>query len=454
MSDLARDTAAMRRDAADIFRAALQAVDPAGAVKRTCRVDGMHLHVQDRVYDLARFEHVIVIGAGKAAAAMASALEDLLGNRISSGLVTVKYGHGVDLERIDLVEAGHPVPDQAGVRGARAILRLAEGATAGDLVICLISGGGSALLPCPARGLGLMHKQETIRTLLACGATIHEINTIRKHMSDIKGGLLARACHPATVISLILSDVVGDDLDIIASGPTVPDPGTFQDCLDIVARYDLGSSLSPEVIRHLRNGAAGKTAETPKPGDSAFGDLQNVIVGNNYQALRAAAHRALSLGYSPLILSSMFQGETRDAAFFHACIIKEIIRSGHPAPPPVCVLSGGETTVTLQGNGLGGRNLEFALASVPHLEGLEQVVLLSAGTDGNDGPTDAAGAIVDTGTAARAKSRNLDIQDHLDRNDSYHFFQLTEDLFITGPTRTNVMDVRIFLVRKRFSDGR
>lgn len=447
MTETFTDIAAMRHEAADIFHAGLKAVDPVESIRRTCRLNGTRLHIQDRVYDLTRFNNVYVIGAGKASAAMASAMEDLLGNRISGGHINVKYGHDTHLQRIDQAQAGHPIPDQAGVNGAQAIRRMAEHAGAGDLVICLISGGGSALLPCPAQGLTLAHKQETIRLLLACGATIHEINTIRKHTSGIKGGHLARACYPATVVSLILSDVVGDDLDIIASGPTVPDPGTFQDCLDILARHGLEPALPPAVTRRLRKGAAGEIPETPKPGDAAFRDLQNAIIGNNYQALEAAAHHAVSLGYLPLVLSSMFEGETRDAAFFHACIIKEIIKSGHPAAPPVCLLSGGETTVTLKGDGLGGRNLEFALASVLHLEGLENVVLLSAGTDGTDGPTDAAGALVDSRTPARAKTGRLDARDYLERNDSYRFFQQLDDLFITGPTRTNVMDMRIILVR-------
>jgi len=436
----------MRQDAVDIFYAGLQAVDPVAAIQRTCRIDGQVFVMKDKRYDLSQYRHVYVIGAGKASAAMASALEDMLGDIITQGLINVKYGHVRDLEQVELVEAGHPVPDENGLNGADAMLRLAEKAQKDDLVICLISGGASALLPSPAAGLTLADKQETIRVLLACGAPIHDINTIRKHISRIKGGRLGLACHPATVVALILSDVVGDDLDIIASGPTVPDPGTFQQCMDIVSKYALENLLPKPVMRHLQNGADGNVAETPKPGDVVFKNVRNILIGNNYQALEASSRHAAALGYTPLILSSMFEGETKDLALFHAAVIKEIAASRHPVAPPACILSGGETTVTLSGKGLGGRNQEFVLASALYLEGLEKFVLLSAGTDGTDGPTDAAGALMDAATLERAKALHLNVGDYLERNDSYHFFQQLEDLFFTGPTHTNVMDLRIILI--------
>jgi glycerate 2-kinase len=446
MNTTHKNISVMRREAVDIFYAGLQAADPIASIKRTCRLSGTILSISDKPYDLADYRHIYVIGAGKASAAMASAMEDILGTRITRGIINVKYDHVTNLETIELKEAGHPVPDEKGLRGAAAIIDLAETAESNDLVICLISGGGSALLPSPAEGVTLADKQETIRCLLSCGATIHEINTIRKHTSRIKGGRLARACYPATVVSLILSDVVGDDFDIIASGPTVADPGSFQDCMDIVTKYELKSVLPNPVMRHLQSGLDGKIEETPKPDDIAFKNVQNIIIGNNVQTLVASAKHAEQLGYNTLILSSLFEGETRNVAFFHAAIIKEIIKSNHPVAAPACILSGGETTVTLSGNGLGGRNQEFALASVLYLEGLENFVLLSAGTDGTDGPTDAAGAIIDAQTLDRCRSNQLEVKDYLKRNDSYHFFKRLGDLLITGPTQTNVMDLRIILV--------
>jgi glycerate 2-kinase len=436
----------MRQDAVDIFYAGVRAADPAIAIERICSLKDNVLSIKEKQYELTQCRHIYVIGAGKASAAMASAMENILGSRITRGIINVKYNHVTNLEHIQLIQAGHPIPDRNGVKGTRAILQLAEDAGIEDLVICLISGGGSALLPSPGNDLTLADKQQTIQALLSCGATIQEINTIRKHTSGIKGGRLARVCYPAAVVSLILSDVVGDALDMIASGPTVPDRGTFQDCRDIVTKYQLDDRLPKPLMLHLQNGLNGKIEETPKPGDVAFKNVQNVIIGNNLQTLEAAAQHAECLGYHPLILSSLFEGETKDVAFFHAAIIKEIKKSNHPVASPACILSGGETTVTLSGAGLGGRNQEFALASVLSLEGFNNYVLLSAGTDGTDGPTDAAGAIVDAETLDRSRKNRLDAYDYLKRNDSYHFFKRLGDLLITGPTQTNVMDLRIILV--------
>lgn len=436
----------MRQHAADIFGAGLRAVDPVRAVKRSCNFDGRTLTIQGQAYDLRRFRRIYVIGAGKAAAAMASALEDILNGRISQGIITVKYHHGLPLKHIAVTEAGHPLPDENGLKGAEAIRKLAESAAGTDIVICLLSGGASALLPSPAQGLTLEDKKAAIDALLSCGADIGEINTIRKHISGLKGGRLARACFPATLATLVLSDVVGDALDIIASGPTTPDPSTYQDCLDIVRRYGLKSRLPESILNRLQKGRDGRIAETPKPEDTELTGVQNSIIGNNFQALDAAGRHAAALGYHPLILSSMIEGETRDAAFFHAAVIREIAKTRHPVAPPACILSGGETTVTISGNGLGGRNQEFVLASAIHLDGLENMVLLSAGTDGTDGPTDAAGAVMDASTLERSRDLELNPQEYLDRNDSYNFFKRLGDLFITGPTRTNVMDLRIALV--------
>ncbi len=436
----------LRENALAIFKAGLQAADPLEAIHRHVKRIGLKLQVGEKVYNLSDYERIFVIGGGKAGASMARAIEDLLKGRITAGLVNVKYGHLADLEVIRLNEAGHPIPDEAGVQGTQEIVDLARQAGEKDLVICLISGGGSALLPLPVPGITLEEKQTVTKLLLACGATINEINTLRKHISQIKGGQLARIVMPATLISLILSDVIGDPLDVIASGPTVPDESTFQDCWRIFEKYQLVDRIPRSVLNHIRAGLSGRVAETPKPGDPAFAKTQNLIVGSNLLAVKAAAQKAKELGYNTLILSSFVEGETREVAKVHTAIVKEILNSGNPIPPPACIISGGETTVTLKGKGLGGRNQEFALAAAIDIAGLKDVVILSAGTDGTDGPTDAAGAIVDGSTVQRAKDLNLDPFKYLQENDSYHFFQPLGDLILTGPTNTNVMDLRILLV--------
>jgi hydroxypyruvate reductase len=315
-----------------------------------------------------------------------------------------------------------------------------------DLVIFVLSGGGSALLPLPVDEVTLAEKQEATQFLLDCGAEIREINTIRKHISQIKGGWLARWAHPSRVMAFLLSDVVGDPLDVIGSGPTVPDPSTFEDAWEILRKYDLIQKIAPSIRRHLQSGKEGKAVETPKPGDSAFEKVENILIGSNILALRAAGRKAHSLGFNTLILSSSVVGETREAARFHGAIAKEIVATGHPLHRPACILSGGETTVTIRGGGLGGRNQEFALAAALEIDGLEKVVLLSGGTDGTDGPTDAAGAVADHTTVKRAVAMGMDPRNHLEENNAFPLFQNLGDLLMTGPTRTNVMDVRILLV--------
>jgi len=421
----------LRRQALSIFRAALAAADPVDAVVR---------HLRGR--NFSRFRHIYVIGAGKAGASMAQAAERVLGRRITAGLVNVKYGNTAKLRRIELNPCGHPLPDEAGVAGAARIAEIAAQAGAGDLVLCLISGGGSALLPLPAEPITLAEKQATTQLLLACGATIHEINAVRKHLSRIKGGQLARLAAPATVESLLLSDVIGDDLDVIGSGPTAPDASTFAGAMAILEKFSLASRVPEAVRQRLEQGVGGEQPETPKPGDPLFGGVRNVLVGNSRLALDAAAKRARTLGFRTLVLSSEIQGETREIARMHTAIAREIAATSRPVKPPACIITGGETTVTLHGDGLGGRNQEFVLAAVPEIAGLRHVVVLSAGTDGSDGPTDAAGAIADGDTF----KRNPEALHYLNRNDSYHYFQPLGDLVITGPTNTNVMDVRILLV--------
>jgi hydroxypyruvate reductase len=435
-----------RQNAIDIFQSGLQAVAPGAAILRFCQLNGDIFSVDGTDYDLRRFENIVVLGAGKAAAAMARAVEDLLGERISAGVITVKYGHLEELKIIKIQEAGHPVPDQNGFTGAQAIYQLASSADEKTLVICLISGGGSALMPLPVDGVTLEDKQETTKVLLACGATIHEINTIRKHLSFIKGGGLAKAVYPATLITLILSDVVGDDLDSIASGPCVPDSRTFADCRLILRKYAIETEIPSSVVRHIDSGIAGKVPETPGTGQVFFEKTQNVVVGSNFNALLRAKEKADLLGYNTLLISSMLEGETRDVAANHIAIAREIQLHGLPLQRPACLLSGGETTVRIRGTGKGGRNQEFVLAAAIKMSGMNDVLVLSAGTDGNDGPTDAAGAIADHSTLERAAALGLDPSRYLDNNDSYNFFDKLGDLYKTGPTNTNVMDLRIVLV--------
>jgi hydroxypyruvate reductase len=421
----------LRKHARTIFQAALSAADPAGAVER---------YLKRR--DFSRFQNIYVVGAGKAGASMAQAAERVLGRRIAAGLLNVKYGYTAKLRRIELNECGHPVPDENGVAGAERIAGIAAGAGKDDLVICLISGGASALMPAPAEGITLEEKQATTRLLLASGANIHEINSIRKHISRIKGGQLARLAAPARVESLMLSDVIGDNLDVIGSGPTAPDASTFAGALGILDRYGIRERVPASVRERIEQGAAGAIPETPKPDDPVFARVRNTIVGSNRLALAAAATRARALGYRTLVLSSEIQGEAREIARMHAAIASEIARTGHPMKPPACVITGGETTVTLRGDGLGGRAQEFTLAAAIDIAGLENVVVFCAGTDGSDGPTNAAGAVADGQTLGRKP----DARRYLDRNDSYHYFEALDDLVITGPTNTNVMDACIVLV--------
>lgn len=435
-----------REDAIAIFKAGVKAVAPDTAIARFCTRQNDALIIGSETLNLTDYQNIYVIGAGKATAPMAAALEDLLGDRLSAGVITVKYDHTVPLRKVQTIEAGHPIPDANGERGSGRILETAGMAGKNDLLIALLSGGGSALLPKPVAGVNLADKQATTRILLACGATIHEINALRKHLSVIKGGQLALAAHPATVVALILSDVVGDDLDVIASGPTVPDNSTFADCMAIVNKYRIADQLPQAVTAYLELGCQGRVPETPKADDPVFANTTNMIIGSNMDALLAAHEEAVARGYTTQILSSMIEGETSEVAHVHSAIAREVIKTGHPVKPPACILSGGETTVTLKGDGLGGRNQEFALCAAEGIAGTKAVLVLSGGTDGNDGPTDAAGAIVDNTTLARAIDRGLDWSHFLANNDAYHFFEHLGDLLHTGPTNTNVMDLRIMLV--------
>ena len=438
----------LRKDAVSIFEAGVKAVEPENAVKRHLTLKNGVLRVNGGRYALSGFENIYVIGMGKAAAPMARAVEDILGDRISAGIINVKHGHTAALKKVKINEASHPLPDKAGHEGAGEIAALLGKTGERDLVVFLISGGGSALLPLPAEGLTLEDKQNLTQRLLECGATIHEINVLRKHVSRVKGGRLARLAYPSTLVSLILSDVAGDDLDSIASGPTVPDRSTFGDCVEIIEKYGLEGKLPAGLINYIERGSRGEEEETPKPGDPAFERTQNVIVGSNIAAARAAKERASELGYNSLILSTSIVGETAGAAKLHAAIAREVASSGNPVEAPACIISGGETTVMIRGKGKGGRNQEFALAMAVDIDGLGNVLALSGGTDGTDGPTDAAGAVADGATVERARELGLDADRHLAENDSYNFFKPLGDLLITGPTKTNVMDLRVILVSK------
>ncbi|MEE8389907.1 MAG: glycerate kinase [Anaerolineae bacterium] len=428
--------------ATELQRAALAAVEPAAAVRRHVHREGDVLVIADRRYDLAAYERVFVVAGGKAAVPMTAAVEDILGDCLTAGVAVTKYGSpSLDLQspNLQVVEAGHPVPDGNSVRGAQAIVDLARRATERDLVVCLISGGGSALLTLPVPGLTLADLQALTGALLRSGATINEINTVRKHCSQIKGGNLARLAAPATVVTLILSDVVGDPLDVIASGPTVPDQTTVADAQAVLRRYRIEETrFFPKNLVSLR--------ETPKPGNSAFERVQHVVVGSNRLAAAAAVERACQLGFNALLLSTYVEGEAREVARVAAALAKGMRAHSDPLPPPACLVWGGETTVTVRGEGKGGRNQELALAAALALDGWSGLLVMALATDGTDGPTDAAGAVITGETVARARALGLDPQATLETNDSYSLFDALGNLIRIGPTGTNVNDLLFILV--------
>jgi glycerate 2-kinase len=439
--------ARLRADARTIVDACIKAADPEAAVKRFVSREGDDLRVgQDLHIRLSDWDRILLVGAGKASASMAMALEDLLGDLIVDGLISVKYAHSLPLKRVRVLEAGHPLPDLAGEQAALRIVRLLSAAREKDLVISCISGGGSALLPAPADGVTLEDKRALTEMLSAVGADINELNTVRKHVSLTKGGNLMRIAYPAFVVNLLLSDVVGDDPQTIASGPFVPDRSTFAQAMEILDRYGLSKDLPSGIERRIREGISGLVPETPKPGDMIFDRVKNIVIGSNGLSLHAGKTKAEELGYATLILSSSIVGDTTEAAMFHAAVAREVRATGNPVPARACLLSGGETTVRIRGNGLGGRNQEFALALVRDASHIPGCLFLSVGTDGTDGPTDAAGAVVDSLTFDRGMQKGLDPASFLRNNDSHTFFRELDDLIVTGPTRTNVMDVRLVLI--------
>ncbi|MBX2999306.1 MAG: glycerate kinase [Caldilineaceae bacterium] len=438
-----------RRKIIAVLEAALEAVDPFLAVQQTLRRQEDLLSVGGQRYDLRRYRRILVIGAGKAGAPMTQAVESILGDRIDDGLVVVKTAHGGPTERVRIVEASHPVPDEAGVRAGKAILALAAEATQDDLVIALLSGGGSALLVAPAPELTLADKQNLSKTLLACGASINEINVLRKHCSAVKGGQLARAVAPATLITLVLSDVIGSPLDVIASGPTVPDQSGWEDAWALVQKYDLADTLPSAIVNRLRAGLRGEIEDTPKPGDPSFAQAQTHIVADNRLAAEAALAKAAELGYNTLLLSTFVEGEAAEVGRLLAALGKEVLDSGHPIPAPACLVLGGESTVTLgRESGKGGRNQELALSAALALQGIGDVTVVSLATDGTDGPTDSAGGLGDGATVSRGDSLGLSALDHLRRHNAYPYLAAVEDLLLTGPTRTNVNDLMFVFVEE------
>jgi len=426
---------------ADIFHSALRSVDPFELVKT--QTAGIRTAFQKGGY-----QRLLIIGFGKAACPMAKAVEDGLMGFIGKGVLITKYKHCERYrpEIVRIIEAGHPVPDENGMTGTEEIIRLLRDADEHTLVVCLISGGGSALLVSPADGITVDEKKLITELLLRSGAEIHELNAVRKHISRVKGGRLARLAYPAKVVSLILSDVLGDSLDVIASGPTSPDPTTFSDALSVLKKYGLTEEAPESILKILRTGEKGLIPETPKEGDRAFEKVENLIIGSNKKALAAAKKSAEDLGLSANIISDTIRGEAGESGKWLAekAIVEQRDVGAHQKP--LCLISGGETTVTVRGKGLGGRNMELALAFAMEMDGIDGITLLSAGTDGTDGPTDAAGAIVDGGTLRNARKAGLDPAEFLHNNDSYNFFSKTGGLFVTGPTGTNVMDIQIVVI--------
>jgi len=428
------------------LESAVNAVDPKQIIKSKLSLKNSTLHVNEYSFDMKRFKNIYVIGGGKASGSMAESLEQILGNYVTNGLLNIPHGGKYKTNIIKLHEASHPIPDDSGVEGTRRMLEIAEQAREDDLVICLISGGGSSLMPLPRGEISIADKREITEALLKCGATINEINTVRKHVSDFKGGWLAKKAYPATILNLILSDVVGDPLDFIASGPTVPDSTTFSDAIKVLKKYGLWNKAPLSIRKVLLDGEEGLIPETPKSDDEAFKKVYNVIVGNNRFASMAACEYLKSEGLNTLLLTTTLEGEARHVGVMLASIAREVSVFGKPVQKPAGIMAGGETTVTVTGKGLGGRNQELALAAALKLNRMNEVVVASLSTDGIDGPTDAAGAIADGKTLARAMKMGLTPEEFLAENDSYNFFSKLGDLILTGPTGTNVNDVSVVVI--------
>ena len=434
-----------RTIAEKIFLAGVESVLPDRLIVNEMSLKDNCLKIGHLDFPLETIENIYVIGAGKASAMMGAEVEKILSDRITEGHIVVKYGHSCNLKYIDVTEAGHPIPDTNGLRATREILKIAETASWNDLVICLLSGGGSALLPDVPEGCSLEDMIKVNDLLLNCGACISEINAVRKHLSVVKGGQLARVVYPATLVNLILSDVPGDALDVIASGPTVPDPTTYLQALTVLSAFGLSRTVPRGILTFLKEGAAGKKPETPKPDDPVFDKTYNILVGTNRKALEAAKNKALEFNINAVIIDDQLQGDTLTVADY---LVQTSIRFKNDTNEvkPVCLLFGGETTVKMTGKGAGGRNQHLSLLSALLLRNNPGITILAAGTDGNDGPTDAAGAVVDSDTVPVAISKNIDPEKHILDFNSYHFFKKAGGHIITGPTMTNVMDIIVVIV--------
>jgi glycerate 2-kinase len=436
-----------KQHAVQIFKSAIAAVQPVQLMQDTLGQNNDSLFIGDSTIPKSSVNHIYVIGAGKASAAMAIETEKILGDYISDGMVTTKYNHALPSKKIKFIEAAHPVPDENSVMAVSKTLELLKQAGKNDIVICLLSGGASALWCDVPNGLTLHDAQTTFDLLIRSGAAIDEINTVRKHLSNMKGGQLINHCGGATVFSFIISDVPFDNIDAIGSGPTVPDSSTFADTLCVLSKYDLLSSLPESVLLHIEKGINGKIAETPKPGNSLFYNSFNKIIGNNRMAVLAAADAARALGYETKIIDDLITGEVESEA-------KELITLAktYQGKKPVCILQGGETTVKVTGKGKGGRNQHFVLAALHELskmrdeDFINSITVLSGGTDGTDGPTDATGAVANGESLKKAFDKNLSVETFLKNHDSYHFHEQTNGLLITGPTQTNVMDIMMAIV--------
>jgi glycerate 2-kinase len=430
-----------RQNAIDIFMHAVEAVKPSTLIRNHVCWQSRKLDIGDNVVELKSSSRLFVIGAGKASALMAQTMEEILGDIITRGIVVTKHEHGLALNKVRLIEAGHPIPDENSVRATEEIVKLVSDLTPDDLVIFLLSGGASSLLADYPEGSNLLEVQQTFDLLLKSGADIHEMNTVRKHISNVKGGQLAKHIYPARLYALILSDVIGDDLDVIGSGPTVDDKSTFKDAWNVLAKYGIINKIPAAIKQYMEEGCEGRIQDTPKKGDQSFINAHNIIIGSNSIALQAAASKASELGYHSIIITSILKGE---ASVLGQMLSKNAIE--YQGLVPACLLYGGESTVTIKGNGLGGRNMELALAAGIDIVSHPNITVLSAGTDGTDGPTDAAGAVVNSTIMKKAMNGGDDPRQFLQRNDSYHFFSHANALIKTGATQTNVMDVMFALV--------
>lgn len=427
-----------------ILSAIINAVHPETSVKDALRLEGEVLLVEGRRYDLSLYDHVYLIGFGKASILMARGVKSVLRERMTEGRIIAKtLSRTEGLENITIYQGSHPVPTNKSIDGAKKLVELVSGLSERDLVICVISGGGSALFTYPHEGILLEELQSLTALLLKSGADINEMNTIRKHIDRVKGGGLAEMIFPASLITLVLSDVIGNPLESIASGPTTADTSTYGDCIAVLEKYHLVDLAPQSIIDHLKRGIAGEIRETLKVDSQVLSSVQNVIIGSNYKAALAGLQTARQTAFNSHILTTYLSGEASQAGRFLSNILKEICSSGNPIPRPACIIIGGETTVTVRGEGKGGRNQEVAAGAVRELAGLKDVAMITFGTDGEDGPTDAAGAVISGDTYQEGIDLDLSVRQALAENDTYHYFERLNRLLITGPTGTNVNDITL-----------